>query len=320
MREGTRAEGNLQLALVAFEGIMHNLASRGVPDSLAVDLGDGEVFYDVVVTNADAALLQTLLSFYGQFASQNETDLQLETATAYVRIGDIYQRLGNLGKASDAYRASLDVYNRLLQPDPGRDELLLANAEALNELAISLGRGGQLDKAAQRHREAEALLKSRPALLETSAGKYELAHTLNLLGSRAFRAGEDRMIGALARSRLPPEAVRLRGRGPGVFPGRFAPTAPRPPRGPLVDMSDSLEARQLLEELVRDEPGNMDYQLALAQCFQNEIRYHRFLGRPSDAEDTLQEAVEFLELSDPEVPECARLSVFTGRYTRLGAA
>ena len=99
-REESRAEGNLQLALVAFEGIMRNLATRGVPVSLEVDLGDGEVYYDVVVTTADAALLQTLLSFYDQFARQNQLDLQLETATAHVRIGDIYQRLG--------YRISLD--------------------------------------------------------------------------------------------------------------------------------------------------------------------------------------------------------------------
>ncbi len=268
MQQGTRAEGNLQLALVAFEGIMHNLASRGVPDSLAVDLGDGEVFYDVVVTNADAALLQTLLSFYDQFASQNETDLQLETATAYVRIGDIYQRLGNLEKASDAYSAALDVYDRLLESEPGKDALVLAKAEALNELAISFGRGGELDEATQRHREAEGLLKGQPGLLETSAGKFELARTLNLLGSRAFRAGEDRMIGALVRSQPSPEGVWGRGRGgPGGFPGRFAPPPPRPQRGPLVDMPDSLAARQLLEELVRDEPENMDYRLALANVF-----------------------------------------------------
>jgi tetratricopeptide (TPR) repeat protein len=291
VREEGRAEGNLQLALVAFEGIMQNLASRGVPDSLEVDLGDGEVFYDVVVTSADAALLQTLLSFYDQFARQNKTDLQLETATAYVRIGDIYQRLGSLEEAGTAFESALAVYDRLLAGSPESDELLLAKAETLNELAISLGRAGQVEEATRLHRQAESLLREDKSLLDSAAGKFELARTLNLLGSQVFRVGGDRMIGAIARSQaLPTE------RGPRIGPGMFGrPIPPRAKRGPLADIPNSLDAQELLKQLVHTEPNKTEYRLALAQSFQNEYRHRQLTGSATDAEQALAKAMNFLE-------------------------
>jgi tetratricopeptide (TPR) repeat protein len=300
LREEARAEGNLRLALGAFEGIMENVARRGAPDALEVDLGDGEVVYDVVVSNADAALLQTLLGFYDQFARQNELDLQLETATAYMRVGDIYQRLGDLTAASKAYQAALAVYERLLNSAPDDIQLSLAKAEALNELAISLGRGGELVPATQNHRQAERLLRERPSLMETAAGKFELARTLNLLASRPFVAGHDRVLGALARSQ---RAGPGRRRGPAGIGGR-PPGGPAGPRsGELAVMPESREARELLEQLVRDEPGNPDYRLALAETFQAELRFHQLRGRPADAEETLTEAVQFLQQAARDFPK-----------------
>ena len=68
-----------------------------------------------MVTDKDAALLESMLTFYDQFARQNQENvhLQKETARAYRRVGDIQQRLGQYEKAETAYRHALEIYQSL---------------------------------------------------------------------------------------------------------------------------------------------------------------------------------------------------------------
>ena len=119
-RENARAEKNLQVAVEAFEQIIQNIASRGVPESLAVVPGE-EIS---VVTPADAELLEMLLAFFDQFAKHNEVDFTAESAAALKRVGDIHQQLGRLDEAEEAYRQALAAYERLdTQDDTARSML-----------------------------------------------------------------------------------------------------------------------------------------------------------------------------------------------------
>src|SRR4029453_6275624 len=64
--EHARAEANLNLALEAFKGVIESVASRGVPQSFQADLEEDSPKFEVVVTAADAELLQNLLKFFDE--------------------------------------------------------------------------------------------------------------------------------------------------------------------------------------------------------------------------------------------------------------
>ena len=81
----------------------------------------------------DAALLQTVLTFYDRFAERNATDpkLKIEAAQAYCRVADAQSRLGHQDKATVAYGRAADVCNLLHQefPDDPRVAATLADVD-----------------------------------------------------------------------------------------------------------------------------------------------------------------------------------------------
>ena len=102
--EHARAEGNLQLALQAFEGVFSHMTPRTIGVS---SIQDDEIpAFDPFVSARDVAILQDLLAFYQQFAEQNQdaTILQMDIARASFRIGQIHNRLGQFQKAQTACR------------------------------------------------------------------------------------------------------------------------------------------------------------------------------------------------------------------------
>jgi tetratricopeptide (TPR) repeat protein len=159
-----RAEANLSLALDAFEQIMDDTAARGVPRSLSLDIGaEG----GAPVSPADARLLESLLVFFDRFASQNQADLQEETAEAYCRIGEIHDRLGNHAEAERVWLAALEtgaldplqaarMLNKL-----GRGEEALVLLEGSNEPEILLEKARILQTGLQTDGMMGAMRKRR---------------------------------------------------------------------------------------------------------------------------------------------------------------
>jgi len=100
--EHARAEGNLSLALQAFEGVFNHMA----PSTVGVSpiQSDDIPIFEPFVSARDVAILQDLLEFYRQFAEQNQgaAGLQMEIARASYRIGQIHNRLGQFQKAQTA--------------------------------------------------------------------------------------------------------------------------------------------------------------------------------------------------------------------------
>jgi serine/threonine protein kinase len=192
--ETERAETNLRLAIRSFEEIIDNIASRGVPQSI-----DADVEQDVavpqpvsVLTSADAALLKRLLVFFDDFAKQNSTDLKSETAEAHRRMGDIQLRLGNPGLALESYDEALSIYSALAESDRSTDaagQRVIAQARIENARGLALNQNGSVRGSIDAHQRARRILEDSPPALATVAGKFELAQTLNLLGSMGPRAG-----------------------------------------------------------------------------------------------------------------------------------
>lgn len=206
--EFLRAEQNLQLAVKAFDSIINNIASRGVPKSLSLGLGDDELnndplnggvladgglaevqTYDTVLTTADADLLETLLVFFDEFAGQNQTDLRAQSATARKRVGDIQQRLGRFEEAEATYKRALEAFETLASQNPDDEQLIIAQAKIHNEIAIATSRRGAMRGAVAEHSIARRLLRESPGVLDSDNGKLELARTLGLLTTIGSRTG-----------------------------------------------------------------------------------------------------------------------------------
>ena len=218
--EYARAEQNLQLAIEAFDSIIDNVASRGVPQSLTLNLDDDDPseeeprVYDTMLTAADADLLEALLAFFDDFAGQNQTDLRLQSASARKRVGDIQQRLGRFEEAEETYRQSLEAFETLSAQKPDDLQLVIAQARIHNEIAIAASRRGAMRGAFEQHDRAKDLLQETAGVMDTASGKLELARTLGLLTTIGSRSGISALM-SLARngasSGRPPSDGRSRG-------------------------------------------------------------------------------------------------------------
>jgi len=154
-RATRRAEENVALSLRAFEDLFGKLASRGPslppppgpavhrrhphapdakPDRRAADrrpfqnlaglppargFGPADRSPDDLPQH-EAALLQSVLTFYDRFAARNATNpkLQGEAARAYRKVGALYQRLGRERESRAAYARAAETFEALVVQFP----------------------------------------------------------------------------------------------------------------------------------------------------------------------------------------------------------
>jgi len=131
-----RAESNLGLAMEAFEDVFTQLGSAGGLSAVAAE-EDSVPEYQPMVSAKDAKILENLLQFYDRFAAQNQGNarLQLETARANQKVGQIQNRLGQFEKAESALLRALSIYEQAAEGTDGAGSLKLEVARTLNELS-----------------------------------------------------------------------------------------------------------------------------------------------------------------------------------------
>jgi serine/threonine protein kinase len=291
-----RAEKNEQLSLRALEEIFENLSRREVFPSFfrgpagpfggkpGPFVGPPPRPFD---SEEDAALLQSVLTFYDRFARQNATNakLQREAARAYRRVGDIQRRLGQPGKANAAYRRAATMLEKLDDGVSSTPEERLEWAEVYTLAEVPSSAAGELEWGERRLRKALAIAEEASGLPEASrAGlaaraRLRLGAVLQQLG----RSGEAEEVYR--------EAVRLEQARAG-----------EPPAAPFARL-DLAVARQ-----------------ALADFFAQD-------GRPTEARAALQESIKDLRDWRVGGPAAwARQKMLIGQYqalatvlTRLGA-
>ena len=202
-----QAEANLNVATTAFDAIFDNVAKRGVPQALALNVNplEGETVTDNTavqfdaphfesrLTTADTALLTNLLSFYREFAKQNTEDAKLQTriARAYRRSGQIQQRLGEIDEAIASYDVALTILVEQLQSRPEEMSVFLAIARILNDRGVAAFTNTDFFPAiVEHHHRAAALLKSQSELVNSvPEARFEIARSLDLAGSLIARSG-----------------------------------------------------------------------------------------------------------------------------------
>ena len=173
-KQGGRAEENFQIALAAVEQMLTRVSDDS--DRLAHEPG---------MELVRRKLLEDALRFYKSLLKEKETDpvVRRETATTYLRIGDLQDRLGQQAAADEAYRAGMVLFQALADEFPQQPTYRRRLAACYGKLGTLLVDTPNLHEAERAFRQA---LDIQQALVEEFPGsaKYrsDLAGSYNNLG------------------------------------------------------------------------------------------------------------------------------------------
>ncbi len=205
---------------------------------------EGRIAMQVRASEETAALLKGLLVCYDRLAEQAGDDrtVQLQSAVACRRIGDIRQLLGQLAEAELDYRRAIQ---RLTAMEPAADhraQVALELARTCNGLGNI--QSARLDMAAAytSHRQALASIQEAGNVADLPPDcQYEAARTLYYLANKAtFELGNRR--------------------------GEELPDQTQTPARPYGSPQCRQAATAILENLVSDSPNLPDYRFLLALC------------------------------------------------------
>lgn len=190
-----RAEVNVALAMNAFDDILQNVTSRG----LALDsdqkfsrrelgLGDSQL------NAADVTLLEDLLTFYRQFASQSGRDeiVRLRVVEAHERAAQILVRLGRLNEAIEKYRSAIEILDELHNEHADDTKYIVRMAKDYNAVGeIALRQGDFLSTFQSHVRAIESIETERAEIKNEIEVRFERARALELLASIDLRSGSN---------------------------------------------------------------------------------------------------------------------------------
>ncbi|MEQ1826964.1 MAG: serine/threonine-protein kinase [Pirellula sp.] len=298
-KEQARAEANLELAIQAFDKIADNISSRGKAYAAGSDL-DGEDSIELIgadLSQADVALLESLLEFFNRFSEKNEKDLRIETANARQRVGDIQHKIGKLDEAELSYQQALRAFDSIKNQSENNSDLLLSQVAIYIELIVIGAKRGQWPKLVPMFQEARKIVDSNPSLAASVEGRFAMAKLLNNAGTLSARFRPSNLRPAVG---LNPQ------RGFGNAIGPASPTGPpagpgmRNFPGPILgakkqEFEFNSEALQLLNVLVTEEPEKASFKTLLAKVLRDQARIERSQNEVQRAEESLNRSVEILE-------------------------
>ena len=314
--EHVRAEANLRLATKAFEDIFGKIGADPVARSPEQDEDDPwpEPVWEVVVTEKDALLLESMLKFYDQFAQQNQADvkLQKETARAYRRVGDIRKRLGQYDRAETAYRRAVEMFQAVAKGSPDDAECLASVAAIHNELGALARNTGRFPEAIAAHQQALEVLRGASAKMAAlPETRFELARTYSFLSvvspwhgmSRHDSPGGRRD----ARNPRPPHEAHESHASHESHESHDLPAGRHGPRSFAAEAAQAgqynRQALEILEQLTRESPGNHRYLLAMARCQRDRFLISAIAGDKAAAEQANREAIGMLEKLVADAPQ-----------------
>ena len=198
-----------------------------------------------------------MVSFYEQFAVLNADNerLKSESAKAFRRVGNIYQLVGEMLPAINAYEKSLELLPKLVVESPSYSSDLLTRVQTQNELGAACRQNGAPLDAQEWNRKSIQLLEQSALSKNDPAVRLELARTLSVLGFNLFRS------------------VSINSNPKPINPGRLIPT----------EMADLIQggrrnwerrnlqfvqrAIDIMNALVTESPDNAEYRSVRATCY-----------------------------------------------------
>ncbi|MFK8111153.1 MAG: protein kinase [Rubripirellula sp.] len=271
-----RAEKNLQVALTAFDTIMRNITDRGI-ETDADFLGEVTDTTAADVSPEDAELLQTLLGFFDELATNNSEDLLAESAVAAQRAGDIYVSLGKLSQADKAYSDALGRYTSLSESESDNLSFIIARAQIMNELAVISSLRGNLARAHQLFQPTIQLLQASDAAMAAPEGQFQYAKASRLFASISSRSGLD----GFDQSQQGPRARR--------------PITVALKKRAAQDFDAISSAVDVLESLIESYPNELRYRAELARVFRDKAKVAARSNRNREAEGAVRESIDLFE-------------------------
>jgi len=295
--EYDRAEGNIAITLEAFDEMFKQVVKRGssTSDDIRLDGFDELTGIETSITREDAAFLDKLLVFYDQFAKQNVDNdtLRTESARAFRRVANIFQLIGVYHKAVESYKSSIDGYEKALEQSPNSKEILIALVNTKCEISCLHRRNEQWREAIGQYQSAIELFEQVPIDQVDNNLKLEMARTRNSLGSSSaliatYEKSRPELYEQLMKAmrprrrsgdRRPPDDRHPPSHSNRKPPRRFDEPSSgrspegrgdprRPPNSPTQMVSyHSRKAIEIMDELVKSEPANLEYRSVRANCY-----------------------------------------------------
>jgi serine/threonine-protein kinase len=250
-------------------------------------------------------LLRSAVRFHEEFVRQHSDDPEMlaEQGRAYLRLGEITERIASKEEGIQLYRQALAIFERLTQADP-------ALADYQPDLAKCVNMLGTLYRATGRRDEAEAAFRRCLEIRDLLAAQYPAeagyrnaqARTHSNLAVFYLEAGRlkqaEAEIGAILDigTQLVQEhpgvgAYQITlAEGYNLLSGLYRKT------GQPRQMGEALhQALRLWEDLVRAEPAGYHladpYQAYLAAIHQNLGNYYSENGQPNEAESSYKKGL-----------------------------
>ena len=267
-----RAETNVSLTLEMLDQMFDQMILKDSTSETDLEIDGFDELSEIrtAVTAEDARFLERMLVFYERFTEQNSDNelLVLQTASAYRRVANIYQLIGEADKAEPAYLQAIEIYQKLLSETNQLDkirtrELTLSIARTRNDWAVL-----QSNKGLRAHSEnsLRITVQELEGLHTTHADvKFELAKTHFQLASTPLRTtsmgnqAENENRRSDGRRRRPAENGESDQSPLGENRRR---DVPRPPPGVIMmKYENAVRALQLFKELNLSDPDKAEYEL-----------------------------------------------------------
>ncbi|HXY36220.1 MAG TPA: protein kinase [Planctomycetaceae bacterium] len=244
--ERERAEAMLTTSLAALDSVFNRLVPDQLDQGRALTVsGQDQEIQTAAVSPESAALLEELLKVYDRLAAGQGTHarLDVESARANRRIGDIHARLGNLQRAATAYQKSIEKY-QALAANESTPKIQLQIARLHNDLGAIYDRQRDLERSQREYQSALALLQPKSTDPMPAEVQFEAARTHFLLGRGSDPQSEPEPPGGgpprggpPGRGGHPPDEPGGGHRG-GPFGGRPFGPPPGELGGPLDEFDD----------------------------------------------------------------------------------
>ncbi len=276
-----RAEANIAITIEAFDEMFKQVIARDAASTAELDIdGFREISgIESSITSDDAAFLDKLLTFYEQFASLNSGNerLQSESAKAFRRVGNIYQLVGDMPAAIEAYQESLDLYQAIQEAAPNSKENLLTLVRTQNELSAAQRKNGDAWQAHALIQQSKQLLEESGLSRSDDEVRLELARTFTAMGFNLFRIMSVGNIGtpigrggANSRNSGSPLETNARSGSKNTRrpPTRIAEFQRGGPRGIERRNKQLIEqAVNIMDGLIAESPENGEYRSVRATCY-----------------------------------------------------
>ena len=275
----TRATKNLSVAIDAFDQIVANVAQRGV-DLETESFGDVGETISPDVSAADAELLQSLLGFFDELADSNREDFRAQSAAALRRVGDIYQRLGELKKADDAYEQSLQRYRELDASDSASPSVKIEQAAILNEQSNIAGLRAQVQRAAKLYEQTVQVLIEDDEIIDSPEAQFQYGRANALFASIVSRSGME----------TPFPMVRQ-----GFMRRMLFRDQRKPPKQSNEHFRAINESISVFELLADEHPDEVLYQVSLARAYRDRSIIAMRRREPMIARESINRSLDLFQ-------------------------